>query len=227
VTEGDYSLRLIAALTALWNAIRARHPEVPAVVLLPAPSLAKKMNVLGHFAPLRWKGRRSEGDRLHEVLVVAEHLDRGAEEVLETLLHEAAHSVNFEKGIKDCSKAQYHNARFRTTAESLGLEVRQVPNYGHAHTTLPAATAQLYETGLAALREVLISRRRPIAIPTGTPVGVHTPTDDSDPDGGDSSRSRHLKAMCACGFVIRASKTTLQNTVIRCETCGEPFGSSP
>jgi hypothetical protein len=227
VTADDYSLRLIAALTALWNAIRQRHPEVPAVVLLPAPSLAKKMNVLGHFAPLRWKGRRSNDDRLHEVLVVAEHLDRGAEEVLDTLLHEAAHAANHERGVKDCSRSQYHNSAFRKMAESLGLTVQQVPNYGHAQTTLPPATAQLYETGLAALREVLISRRRPIAIPTGTPTGVNTPNDDNEPDGGDSSRSRHLKATCACGFVIRASKKTLQNTVIRCETCGEPFRASP
>lgn len=228
MTADDYSLRLIAALTALWNAIRQRHPEVPAVVLLPAPSLAKKMNVLGHFAPLRWKGKRPDDDRLHEVLVVAEHLDRGAEEVLDTLLHEAAHAANHERGVRDCSRSQYHNSSFRTMAESLGLSVRQVPHYGHAQTTLPAATAQLYEAGLAALREVLISRRRPIANATGTTTGgVNTPTDDSDPDVEDGPRSRHLKATCACGFVIRASKKTLQNTVIRCETCGEPFGSSP
>ena len=226
MTADDYSLRLIAALTELWNAIRARHPSVPAVVLLPAPSPAKRMNVLGHFAPLRWKGRRPNDDRLHEVLVVAEHLDRGAEEVLDTLLHEAAHAANHERGVKDCGKSQYHNSAFRKMAESLGLEVQQVPNYGYAHTTLPAATAQLYETGLAALREVLISRHRPIALVTGTASGVNTPTDD-EPDDEDGPRSRHLKAMCACGFVIRASKKTLQNTVIRCETCGEPFRASP
>lgn len=227
MTADDYSLRLIAALTALWNAIRARHPSVPAVVLLPAPSPAKKLNVLGHFAPLRWTGRRSNDDRLHEVLVVAEHLDRGAEDVLDTLLHEAAHSVNFEKGIKDCSKSQYHNARFRMAAESLGLAVRQVPHYGHSHTTLPEATAKLYESGLAALREVLISRRRPVSISTGTADGVNTPTDENEPDGENGSRSRHLKATCACPYVIRVAKKTLENTVIRCESCGEPFQVSP
>ena len=186
MSADDYSLRLIAALCDLWNAIRARHSEVPAVVLLPAPSLAKKMNVLGHFAPLRWKGRRSPDDQLHEVLVVAEHLDRCAEDVLETLLHEAAHAVNHERGVRDCSRSQYHNRSFRTTAESLGLTVEQVPHYGHAHTKLPAAVAHLYEPGLVVLRGVLISRRRPTAVR----IGVDTPN-ESEEDGEDGPRSRY------------------------------------
>lgn len=227
MTDDDYSLRLIAALTVLWNAIRARHPSVPAVVLLPAPSIARKMNVLGHFAPLRWKGRRSNDDRLHEVLVVAEHLDRGAEEVLDTLLHEAAHAANHEQGVRDCSRSQYHNRSFRTMAESLGLEVRQVPHYGHAQTSLPAATAALYAGELAKLREVLISRRRPIALATGGAGGVDTPSGDDESEPEDGPRSRHLKATCACPLVIRASKKTLTGTVIRCETCGEPFRAVP
>jgi hypothetical protein len=226
VTADDYSLRLIAALTDLWNAIRARHPSVPAVVLLPAPSLARKMNVLGHFAPLRWKGPRSSDDRLHEVVVVAEHLDRGAEDVLETLLHEAAHAVNHERGVKDCSKSQYHNRSFRQTAEALGLTVEQIPHYGHARTALPTPIAQLYELGLAALREVLISRRRPIALVTGATGGVNTPSDDEQ-GGEEGPRSRHLKATCACPLVIRASKKTLGATTIRCERCGEPFRADP
>ena len=85
----------------------------------------------------------------------------------------------------------------------------------------------LYESGLAALREVLISRRRPIAISTGTPVGVNTPTAENEPDGEDGPRSRHLKATCACPYVIRVAKKTLENTVIRCESCGESFRASP
>lgn len=223
MTDDDYSLRLIAALTDLWNAIRARHPDVPAVVLLPAPSPGKRMNVLGHFAPLRWKGRRSPDDRLHEVVVVAEHLDRGVEEVLDTLLHEAAHAANHEKGIKDCSRNQYHNRSFRTMAEALGLTVIQVPHYGHAHTTLPAATALLYEPELAALREVLISRRRPVALVSAVPPAGGTESDNDDAEGEDGPRSGYLRATCACPFVIRVSKKTLASTTVRCESCGDGF----
>lgn len=222
MTEGDYSLRLIAALTELWNAIRERHSAVPSVVLLPAPSLTRKMNVLGHFAPLRWKARRAkDNERLHEVVVVAEHLDRGSVDILETLLHEAAHAMNFARSVKDCSKSQYHNERFKEAAEELGLEVARIPNYGWAQTSLARGTASRYHGGLSELRAVLIHRHRPI-VPTGTTTG-----DGAAPDGEDGPRSRHLKATCSCPYVIRASKMTLENTTIRCESCGKPFCVSP
>jgi SprT-like family len=223
VTADDYSLRLIAALTNLWNAIRERHDAVPPVVLLPAPSQSRRMNVLGHFAPLRWKAP-SSGDegRIHEVVVVAEHLDRGADDILETLLHEAAHAMNFARGVHDCSRSQYHNERFKCAAEELGLDVKRVPHYGFASTTLPKTTAALYQRGVVELHAVLIHRRKAVTLPA-VPTGGDTPTTS---DGEDGPRSRHLKATCACPLVIRASRKTLVATTIRCETCGEPFRAS-
>ena len=222
MTEDGYSLRLISALTELWSAIRERHASVPSVVLLPAPSLTRKMNVLGHFAPLRWKVTKSTNHpSLHEVVVVAEHLDRSAEDILETLLHEAAHALNFARGIKDCSKSQYHNERFKEAAEELGLEVSRIPNYGWARTSLARETASRYEGGVAELRAVLIHRHRPI-VPSGTTTG-----DGTMPEDEEGPRSRHLKATCACPYVIRASKMTLENTTIRCESCGKPFRVAP
>ncbi len=223
MTEGSYSLRLIAALTALWNAIRERHSQVPAVVLLPAPSLTRKMNVLGHFAPLRWKVTKAQSHPwLHEVVVVAEHLDRGAEDILETLLHEAAHGLNFARGIGDCSKSQYHNEYFKTAAEELGLDVQRIPNYGWARTSLAPGTALRYQGGVAELRAVLIHRHRRVVL-AGTTNGGTTTT----PEDEEGPRSRHVKATCACPLVIRASKKTLGATTIRCESCGEPFRASP
>lgn len=228
MTPDDYSLRLISALTDLWNAIRARHPGVPAVVLLPAPSPSRKMNTLGHFAPLRWKAKRATAEQaLHEVVVVAEHLDRGAEDILETLLHEAAHAANHEKKIKDCTRSQYHNAQFRSAAEALGLAVSTMPHYGHAHTVLAKGTLELYADGVERLRSVVISRRKPSVVVGPIPSGGEIPSDGDDQDGDEGSRSRHLKATCACPLVIRASKKTLAATTIRCETCDEPFRIAP
>jgi hypothetical protein len=211
------SVELIEALADVWSAIRRRHPDVPGVVLLPAPAQNGRMNVLGHFAALRWSAKKQYGGHLHEVVVVAEHLDRSAEDITETLLHEAAHAMNHERGKKDCSRSQYHNQAFKAAAEELGLAVIQVRHYGFASTSLPVETAERYAEETAALRAVLVHRTKlggPIVVPPGTIpiVGV---------DEGPQSRCR--KATCCCPYIIRVSKKTMEDTTIRCESCGQPF----
>jgi hypothetical protein len=168
--------------------------------------------VLGHFAALRWRGRRE--NNLHEVVVIAEHLNRGAEDVVGTLIHEAAHAMNFERGIHDCTRSQYHNRSFAKAARELGLEVEQVPNYGFAVTRLLEETTASYAAEIENLRAVLVHRHRPL-----TPAGPGPPAGDDD----DKPGSRSRKAICPCGHIIRVSKKTIEATVIRCDTCGEPF----
>lgn len=212
------SVVLIEALTRIWSRIRVFHPDVPGVMLLAAPSPRGDLSVLGHFAPLRWRGKKTGGTHHHEVVVVAEHLDRDPTEIVGTLIHEAAHALNFERGIHDCSRSQYHNRAFKEAAEQLGLSVEQVPHYGFAVTRLKPETAARYEEDIQHLAEVLIHRAKPAAA-----SGVSPPkggTDDS-PDERPGSRSR--KAVCKCSFIIRVAKTTLEQTTIRCESCGEAF----
>ncbi len=212
------SVVLIEALANVWSAIRGRHPDVPPVVIIPAPAARGEMNVLGHFSALRWKGKHQ--GQFHEVVVVAEHLDRPAEEVVETLLHEAAHAMNFQRWIHDCSRSQYHNQHFRHAAEELGLAVQQVQHYGFAKTTMRSDTAAKYLDQIAALREVLIHRRKPMVI-NGGPGPPAGPTGGGDDYTNGTSRSR--KATCRCPFIIRVSKKTMADTTIRCESCGEKF----
>lgn len=216
----DVSVALIEALARIWQKIREYHPEVPAVVLLPAPAQKGRRNVLGHFAPLRWQTKRGGQDHLHEVVVIAEHLNRGAEDILETLIHEAAHAANFEEGIKDCSPtSQYHNAAYRDRAEAFGLDVTKVPNYGWALTKLRAETTTRYGPEVDELTRVLVHRRSPI--PLRSPPT--NPTDDDDSPDDDAKPSRHLKAVCGCGFIIRASRRTLEATTVSCGTCQQSF----
>lgn len=220
----DLSVALITALSAVWTAIRRNHPEVPAVVLLPAPAQKGRESVLGHFAALRWRPVRSdEGAHYHEVVVVAENLNRGTLDLLDTLLHEAAHAVNHERKVFDCSRSQYHNRHFKRTAEELGLLVKQVPHYGFADTSLAPGTFERYSPEVATLEQALIHRERPpspSAPPGTTPVGGEGEDDNGD-TGNQGSRSR--KAVCQCPFIIRVAKKTLSDTTIRCESCGEPF----
>ena len=128
------SVVLIQALADVWTAIRERHPDVPGVVLLPAPA-GGRANVLGHFAPLRWSPKTQEdGELLHEVVVVAEHLNRPTADIVETLVHEAAHALNFNRGVRDCSRNQYHNRKFRDAAQELGFTLANAITYVQAAT---------------------------------------------------------------------------------------------
>ena len=214
------SVQLIQALANVWTAIRDRHPDVPGVVLIPAPAQRGRTNVLGHFAPLRWRTRESGGHLLHEVVVVAEHLDRSAEDIVETLVHEAAHAMNFARGVRDCTASQYHNKKFKAAAEELGLEVTQVKHYGFALTRLLPGTVERYRSVTSELDQVLVHRQRLLTRPRGP-----RPGGSGAAGNGDGSPSRSRKATCACAppFIIRVSKRTIEDTVIRCESCEEPF----
>ncbi|MCK6682659.1 MAG: SprT-like domain-containing protein [Thermoanaerobaculia bacterium] len=221
--HADLTIELITALTNVWGRIRQRHPEVPPVILIPAPAERGRGNVLGHFAPVRWQAKRNENIAIHEVVVVAEHLDRTAEAVTETLLHEAAHALDFARGIRDCSRSQYHNGYFKAAAEELGLVVAQVPNYGYAYTQLPVETVRLYEAEIRALDEVLLHRRKPRAPPPNGGGDKDTHGKEDNDDAPDEPKGRLRKATCACPFIIRVAKRTIAHTTIRCESCGEPF----
>lgn len=212
------SVVLIEALARIWSRIRVHHPDVPGVILLAIPSPRRELNVLGHFAPLRWRGKQQGDARHHEVVVVAEHLDRTPAEILGTLLHEAAHALNFERGIKDCTTSQYHNRRFKAAAEELGLVVETMAHYGHAYTKPLAATLARYEEDVHILSEALIHRAKPLAA-----SGVSPPKGGSDDTEDDKPTYRNRKAVCQCPFIIRVAKSTLDQTVIRCDTCREPF----
>ncbi len=220
---------LTLSLSRVWAAIRQHHPGVPEVVLLPVPNPHGNRGVLGHFAALRWTARSDQaGRRIHEVVVVAEHLDRTAEDVVGTLLHEAAHALNFERGLHDCSRSQYHNRHFKAAAEEVGLSVEQVAHYGFAKTALTPETAMRYAIETAQLSLVLMHRREEVLSAPGPKrpgVGGTTPSgsDEAEQDKG----GRYKKACCACPFNIRVARATMAATVIRCESCGDAFSLSP
>jgi hypothetical protein len=123
--------QLVGALAAAWRAIKARHAEVPDVVLTVGsgtigvkPGQAR----FGHFAAARWQ----RGDTaLAELFVRGEGLQRGAGPVLATLIHQAAHGVAVSRGVKDTSRGgKYHNTKFKDIAESMGLVIAHDPVTG-------------------------------------------------------------------------------------------------
>ena len=112
--EGDVSTlggAMVMALERAWARIRARHPEVPPVVVVIGAGSGQTWLKLGHFAAERWQVPDLPGDGaledaegetaaverasrpLHEVFIGRRGLSRGPGGVTETLLHEAAHGL--------------------------------------------------------------------------------------------------------------------------------------
>ena len=225
--SGPISAPMVAALESAWAAIRVRHPEVPAVVLvLGAGSIGNAGGLrLGHFAAMRWAdpdqtnatdedaadgadGEPSIGQpvRLPEVFIGGEGLVRGAADVLGTLLHEAAHALAHVRDIKDTSRqGRWHNAKFKALAEELGIEVAKDPRIGWSPTAIPASTREEYAEVIDELGRVLRLHRA---------VEVA---------GGKDKKPSAPPCVCECGRKIRVSPTVLAAGPITCGVCGTDF----
>lgn len=215
---GPISAPMVAALEGAWAAIRARHLEVPAVVMvLGAGSIGSAGGLrLGHFAAMCWAdpdqptteqdGEPGAAVRLPEVFVGGEGLARGPADVLGTLLHEAAHALAHVRGIKDTSRqGRWHNARFKALAEELGIEVTKDDRIGWSPTTIPAGTRDAYAEVIGELGRVLRLHR-------SVEIG-----------GGRAKKPSPPPCVCECGRRIRVSPTVLAAGPITCGVCGTDF----
>jgi hypothetical protein len=161
VGEGQISAPLVAALEAAWSAIRARHPELPAAVLVVGAGSGRAAGSggvkLGHYAALRRHHDGPDGgDRLPEVFIGGEGLARGPVGVLGTLLHEAAHALAHERGIQDTScQGRWHNTRFKALATEVGVSVEKDDRIGGRPPPVPDATRAGYATVLEQLGAAL------------------------------------------------------------------------
>lgn len=214
---------MVEALERAWAAIRARHPQVPAVVIvLGAGSGSGPGLKLGHFAAMRWatdagpdtQEGSEEGvevvERLPEVFVGGEGLARGPADVLATLLHEAAHALAHVRGIQDTSRqGRWHNAKFKALAEELGIEVTKDPKIGWSPTALLDTTRDTYAGTIVELGQALRLIR---TVELG---------------GGGVKSKPSPPAVCGCGRKIRASKTVLAEGPIVCGICTQLFAVAP
>lgn len=216
-SEGPISAPMVAALESAWAAIRARHPEVPAVVLvLGAGSIGSAGGLrLGHFAAMRWNTATEPGPTidearavgLPEVFVGGEGLARGPVAVVGTLLHEAAHALAHVRGIKDTSRqGRWHNALFKALAEEVGIEVSKDPRIGWSPTRVPDSTREAYGEVIAELGRALRLHRNSEATGAGAPKKPGPPA-----------------CVCECGRRIRVAPSVLEAGPITCGACGTDF----
>ena len=142
---------LIQVLEEVWQAIRARHGEIPAVVIILASGTETRQPRWGHFASGRWN---VGNDQRAEVMISGEALRLTPPEVLAVILHEAAHALACARGIKDTSRqGRYHNKHFKTHAGQLGLAVEHDQRHGWSASKITGDTETAYARQLDALAE--------------------------------------------------------------------------
>ncbi len=200
---------LIGALESAWAAIRDRHPEVPAAVLVVgsgSPTKANQGMKWGHFAALRWQA----GDQqLPEILISGEGLSREPEAVFTTLLHEATHALADVRGIQDTSRqGRWHNKHFATLAAELGMSTTKDDKLGYSPCTLTDLTRARYRPTITGIAEALRFYRHP------------------EPTGEGKSRTNNnngVSCECECPRKLRISKTAFEEGPIVCAVCSAAF----
>lgn len=92
--------------------------ELPPIVI----TIMSSKRTYGHYTVgCEW---RRENERLHEINISAEYLDRPIENVCATLCHEMVHFYCAVNGIADTSQnGRYHNKNFKREAEARGLMI--------------------------------------------------------------------------------------------------------
>lgn len=194
-------------LSTLTVALEKAHQIIkeetgaPSVTILVTRSLKDRK---GHFTTWSpWS--TSDGQTFNEIAFNLEHFATG-EELLSTLLHEVAHSLNFKNEIRDVSANQYHNAKFKLQAEALGLKTDK-DRKGSVITT------GLTELGLKRWKKVLTILTDALAL-TATGEGSQKPK---------GRNTNLIKAECgSCDNVIRLSRSVLDSGVI-CKACKVEF----
>jgi hypothetical protein len=122
-------------LERAWRMIRRLEPCLPPVVIVIMAT--GRRGRMGHFSSCVWRvAKRNSG---HEVAINPALFERH-EDLLVTLLHEAAHALLFEWGLNGgCgSDGYYHREEFRNVCRKLGLEAGFSNNrYGWNKTRWP------------------------------------------------------------------------------------------
>lgn len=237
-TKSHTGSTVVALLEKVWTRVREGHPELPEVVITTGSGEGVKW---GHFRPESWKVRAEEGaavsqaapGRRHELFLSSEALAKGSTQVLQTMLHEAAHTLSRVREVSDTSRqGRWHNAQFRKAAEEMGLEhkgSKADKTHGFSFVTLTQATKDRYADLLGELeREIRLTGLLPSWLGgTGDEDERGGERMGKAPQGEDEGKPKtgNVKTTCTCvePNIIRMSKKVLDMEVVRCDDCGDLF----
>ena len=216
--ENDHHCsQLTVILESAWGELQRVVPEIPDVVLLVLS--AREHSRRGHFTMEAWRNRADDA-RLHEV-AVHPGMFEAPQDLLATLLHEAAHAILWEKrseASKHCCgvslRGYYHRVEFRSAARGLGLEVNfKNRRYGFCLTKWPDDNwPEEYSVAMNTLSQfhLVASQQLP---------SLRSETGSAQPP------ANYKRAMCSCAppRSFRISVRQISLGAIRCDICGSTF----
>ena len=156
-------------LEDVYETLRVDTPDLPKVFFKLDHGRTLRAQVWGHFAPEVWT---ADGEPRHEIMIASECLAAGAFQVLQTVIHEAVHALAEARGIRETSRqGRYHNRKFVTLAEELGMTYdapknrnalgKLVPDdrIGYSSVVLTEATLEKYADLLTWLQAEITAYR--------------------------------------------------------------------
>jgi hypothetical protein len=196
--------QVLRALDATWSKIRKRdYSHLPAVTFDLTPGRE------AYCASVAWD--------LPPVIEL--NLQRGGRtvtgaELLERLLHNAAHALVYEPGKVRPTSGRYHTAAYRDAALRLGLDVEHNDpeggaGDGYSETSLTESALSRYHDEIAQLDRALAAWT-----PTETPKTTRS-----------TATSNPALALCGCQPPrrIRVRESALDLGPIVCSICQRPF----
>ncbi|MFD4699775.1 hypothetical protein [Streptomyces niveus] len=200
---------LLQALDALWAHLRGTMPELPNVRFIVSPGASTT-----NHGPERW--RHESDDLVSGIVITADHLTAGPGAVLEYVLHDAAHLLNWLRGVEDTTmRGAYHNSRFVNTARELGLiwpdgQDRDKAR-GYAVLTMTSDIRRMHAPDLASLGAAIPQVLPHLTVPVASAPGAKRPD------------RANLECKCTPARKIRVSRTVAALGPITCGVCGGDF----
>ena len=202
--------QLVATVERLWAKVQefalVDGIELPPVVCITGTgaytSNAGEFVNLAHVRYDGWQERERDG-LSHEIFVAGETFAAGAELVVTAVLHEAAHLVNFMKGVQDTTRrTQLHNMEFVKAARLFGMDYLHKTRhklYGYSHCELTDLGRVAWAAEIATLeREIraTIPSRAPLVRATDDPTDPRMKLPDAGETKVASPRRKRITYRC-------------------------------
>lgn len=196
---------LLEALSELWERLRDQVADLPPALFTVSPTTRRN-----DHGPARWT--REDDGAVSGLVVSADVLQEGAESVVEMVLHDAAHILNWIRDVKDTTtRGAYHTQAFLTTAEEVGLEwsdgAERTATRGFSNPVMSTEARERYAADVEALEGVIPLTLPHLALPPTT------------------ARTDRLTLQCQCNppRKLRISRTVAAQGPIKCGVCDATF----